>query len=409
MDLHFLTAFGDHVPLSHFKSDDTISALSFTSDGQFLASGDHAGRIVVFRFTEGSNNKNCPMVSFVTQIHAHKSQFDYFRSELSEMKVNSLKWVPRQTLNPLLLTCNSHDVKLWKFNLTTKTTWAENSCAEDEDGVFLDEFIFPTVKHNDMKYSSECVKTYSDIQTEYIMDLQTMPDQRSFLMVDVSCVKLWDIERDVKSVCLCKVSQQEPEIITSGITEKHPQSFVIGDDYGLCRMFDLRQQAEDLNPVFEIDTAMYASKNQQLDGCDSIGSIVFSHDGNYFAARRFGDVQVFDIRNTNMPAAKLDVQWFPGQMEWLVGDDYVKDQFRTTFTPDDKIVTGCYSADFIAWDWKTQTTSRHKAVSSRTPRHPPEPGRDFSKRVTVCEAHPSKEIVAVVSTAALFLFYEPEE
>ena len=396
MDLKLLASFGDHVPLSQFKQDDTIATLAFSSDGQFLASGDQAGRVVVFKLSQPASGTGCPTVSFVTQVHAHKSQFDYFRSELSEMKVNSLKWVPRQALNPLLLTCNSHDAKLWRFNETPKMTWVQPD----------DRYALPTPGQVDLKYTTECVRTFNDIQTEYIVDLQCLPDQRSFLMVDVSCVKLWDIERDVKSVCLCKVSQTEPEITASAIHPNYPSAFLIGDDDGVCRILDMRQQAEDLTPSIQVDTSLHASRNHQMEGCDSVGSTVFSPDGNYFAARRFGDVQVWDIRQTREPAAKLDVQWFPGQMEWLLSEDFVKDVFRTTFTPSGKIVTGCYSADFVAWDWKVGGQAKYKAVSARTPRPPPEPGRDFTKRVTVCEAHPEKEIVAVVSTAALFLFYE---
>ena len=319
------------------------------------------------------------------------------------MKVNSLKWIPRETRNPLLLTCNSHDAKLWRLDTDTSISWSDFDTSQP-----IDTFVFPTVLQTETKYSTECVRTFFDTQIEYIVDLQTMSDQKSFLMVDISCVKLWDIERQINSVCLCKVSQQEPEITTSGIDPHNPSTFIIGDDFGFCKLFDIRQQADDLSPVFEIDTHNFASSTHQLDGCECVGSIAFSPEGNFFAVRRFGDVQIWDTRNVSSPCAKLDVQWFPGKMNWLVEDDYVKDQFRTAFTPKGKVVTGCYSADFVAWDWKTTKTSRHKAVSARTPRPPPEPGRDFSKRVTVCEAHPREEIVAVVSTAALFFFNEPK-
>ena len=399
MELQHLASFGDQVPLSQFKPDDTISTLSFSGDGQFLASGDQAGRVVVFKLSGKLGAGSRPIVSFVTQIHAHKAQFDYFRSELSEMKVNSLKWVPLMTANPLLLTCNSHDAKLWRFGAVPKVSWGQ--IPAENDG-----FVFPSARQADFKYTAACLRTFTDIQTEYIVDLQCLSDQHSFLMVDVSCVKLWDLERDVKSICLCKVSQQEPEITTSAVHDLYPSAFMIGDDYGSCRLYDMRQQAEDLAPIFDINTAAHASKAQQMDGCDSVGSIVFSPCGNFFAVRRFGDCQVWDIRQPSAPAAKLDVHWFPGQMEWLVSDDYVKDQFRTAFMPSGRIVTGCYSADFLSWDWKSGKLNRHKAVSSKTPRPPPEPGRDFSKRVTVCESHPNQEIVAVVSTAALYLFYE---
>ncbi|KAH0789708.1 protein phosphatase PP2A regulatory subunit B [Histomonas meleagridis] len=398
MELEFVAAFGDHVPLSQFKPDDTISTLAFSHDGRFLASGDQAGRVVIFNLNY--TNKNRPTVTFVTQVHAHKSQFDFFRTEISEMKVNSLKWVPRQTLNPLLLSCNSHDAKLWRFNSSPRIVWNTNP---------KDTYIFPIPQRNENKYITECVRTFSDIQTEYIVDLQALSDQHSFLMVDVSCVKLWDIERDVKSVCLCKVSHQEPEITTSAIPSNQPNIFLIGDDNGFCKMYDTRQQAENLSSNFNIDTTKFSFHQQYSEDCSCIGSISFSHNGDNFVIRRFNDLQVWDMRNTNSPIAKLEVQWFPNHMEYLISEYYVKDQFRTAFTAKDKIVTGLYSADYIAWNWKENKTTKHKAVSARTPRPPPEPGRDFSKRVTVCEAHPKNEIVAVVSTAALFFFYEPEE
>ena len=319
------------------------------------------------------------------------------------MKVNSIKWIPRQTNNPLLLSCNSHDAKLWRLSADTIITW--NDFDESQP---IDTFVFPTVLETESRYSAECVRTFSDTQVEYIVDLQSMSDQRSFLMVDISCVKLWDIERQVNPVCLCKVSQQDPEITTSGVDPHNSTTFVIGDDFGICKLYDIRQQAEDLSPIFDIDTQTYAPSSQQLDGCECVGSIAFSPEGNFFAVRRFGDLQIWDVRNVAAPFAKLEVQWFPNKMNWLVEDDYIKDQFRTTFTAGGKVVTGCYCADFVAFDWKVQKTSRHLAASARMPNMPPELGSDFNKRVTVCEAHPTEEVVAVVSTAALFLFYEPE-
>jgi serine/threonine-protein phosphatase 2A regulatory subunit B len=395
-----LAGFGDHVPLTQFKPDDMISTLNFSGDGRFLASGDHAGRVVVFRINPPNPQTGKPTVSFVTQVHAHKAQFDYFRSELSEMKVNSVKWLPKQVLNPLLLTCNSHDAKLWRFNAAPDVAFI----AQEQSSDF---YVFPTKKTSDYKYTAECVRTFTDLQTEYVLDLQCLSDQHSFLMIDVACVKLWDIERDVKSVCLARIGQQEPELTASAIHPTWPFSFLVGDEDGVCKILDLRQQAEDLTPSVEILTTPHANRRQQVDGCNAVSSASFARDGRHFVVRRFGDCQVWDMRAPTAPVAKTDVQWFPGQMDWLVSEDFVKDTFRTSFTKEGKVVTGCYSADFLTWDWAVGTTAKQKAVSTRTPRPPPEPGRDFSKRVTVCEAHPSMEVVAVVSTAALFLFHQP--
>jgi serine/threonine-protein phosphatase 2A regulatory subunit B len=143
-----------------------------------------------------------------------------------------------------------------------------------------------------------------------------------------------------------------------------------------------------------------------MEGCDSIGSALFLNDGNGFIVRRFADLQVWDLRRPNAPVAKCEVQWPADHIAALIAEDVVKDQFRTAITKNDKIVTGCYQNDFISWDWKAGKTVKHKALSPRTPKVSIEGMTDFTKRVTVCEAHPKEEIVAVVSTAALFLFID---
>jgi len=402
MDLQYLASFGDHVPLSQFKPDDTIGALSFSSDGVFLASGDNAGRVVIFQLKNPTAPNGKYTVSFVTQVHAHKACFDYFRSELAEMKINALQWLPVNTLNPKLLTCNSHETKLWALKPTPKNSWTFNPKLP------LDQFLAPNLRSSDKKYSAECVKTFTDVQTEYIVDLQTLSDQRSFIMIDVSCVKLWDVERDVPSVSLFRVSQQQPELVASTFSPQQPSTIVVGDDGGLIRLLDLRSAAEDISVAANMDVRRAIPSERCLDGCESIGSLSFSNDGVHFVARTFGEAQIWDIRNSSKPMTSLQTQWFPGQMEWLSSDDYVKDPFRTAITASGKVVTGLYSADFLSWDWKQGRSCRHRAVSARTPRPPPEPGRDFSKRVTCCAAHPTKEIIAIVSTAALFLFNDKQ-
>jgi serine/threonine-protein phosphatase 2A regulatory subunit B len=338
-----------------------------------------------------------PTVSFVTQVHAHKAKFDYFRSELSEMKVNSVKWLPTKSLCPLLITCNSHDAKLWRFDAAPDIQWIPPQS---------DTFKFPIARQKDHKYAAECVRTFTDNGTEYLLDLHPLSDQHSFLMVDVACVKLWDLERDVPSVSLNRSSQVEPEITCSALHPVWPFSFVVGDDGGRCRILDMRQQAEDLSASVEISCPDHIHRRRQVDGATGINNLCFSQDGHHIGVRLFGDVQVWDIRSLAAPVAKLDVHWFPGQMDWLVSEAFVREPFRTAFTKSGKVVTGCLSADFLTWDWKAGTSQKQKAVSTRTPRPPPEPGRDFTKRVTVCEAARESEIVAVVSTAALFIFHE---
>ncbi|EAX82803.1 hypothetical protein TVAG_481490 [Trichomonas vaginalis G3] len=404
MNLELLASFGDHVSLTQFKADDTISVLAFSQNGQFLASGDQAGRVVIFQLQPPRNANGKTVVSFVNQVHAHKNQFDYFRSELAEPKINSLSWVKSNSLNPLLLTCNSHEAKLWRMNQAAKPTWGPLDTT-----LSADQFTLPSPRQIEIKYTTEHVKTFTDIHTEYLIDVQTLSDQKSFVMVDVGCVKLWDMERSVESVSLFRVPQQNVELTASAVTPTLPSAILIADDAGFAKIIDMRQQAEDPSPSLTFNIKQHTNPKRSVSGCEYVGSVAFSNDGINIVTRTFGEAQVWDVRNPSAPAAQCDVQWFPGQMEWLANDEYTKDIFRTCFTPSGKVVTGNYSADFISWDWKTNEINRHKAVSARTPRTPQDPGRDFSKRVTVCEAHPRHEIVAVVSTAALYLFNAKNE
>jgi serine/threonine-protein phosphatase 2A regulatory subunit B len=268
--------------------------------------------------------------------------------------------------------------------------------------------VLPTPRKVDAKFTSQCLRTFTDLQTEYLVDLQCLFDQRSLLMVDVASVKLWDMERDISPVSLLRVAQNDPELITSAIHSSLQFAFLVADESGHCRIFDLRQQAEDLTPSVDVDTSRFATRDG-VEGSDSVSSVVFTRDGSAFVCRTFGDLQKWDLRQPTQPVAKTDVHWFPNRMEYLVNEDFIKDQFRSAVTPKGRVVSGMYSADFIAWDPATNIKSKHRAISARTKVPPAEPGKDFTKRVTCAEAHPTREIVAVVSTAALFLFMEPDQ
>jgi hypothetical protein len=224
-------------------------------------------------------------------------------------------------------------------------------------------------------------------------------------MIDVAGIKLWDMERDVPSVSLLRVPQSDPELTTSAVHPALTFAVLVADDAGRCRILDMRQQAEDLTASIQVSTARFATR-PPVEGSASVSSVSFTRDAAGFVCRSFGDLQKWDLRQPEKPVAVTDVQWFPTRMEYVVREEFVKDAFKTAVTPAGVVVSGMYSADFLSWDPGSGKKNKHRAVSARTKVPPPEPGRDFTKRVTCAESHPTKPIVAVVSTAALFLFTE---
>lgn len=395
MDLTLIAAFGDQIPLTQFKPSDRIHILSFSHNGAFVASGDEGGRVVVFSVSAVPNHRT--RVQLACQIHAHQSEFDFFRSELSEPKITSMKWLPIESPTPMLLTCNAHDAKLWRLDAQETPNWLPSK------GDTLDTFVPPTAGSVQKKYCGKCVRTFTDIRTEYLVDLQVLSDQRSFLMVDVDGVKLWDMERDVPSVTLCHVGSNDPEIITSAVDPAIPFAFLVADDNGECRILDMRQQSEDLTPSIKVQTAKFGTiKN--AEGAESVGSVSFTGEGTNFIVRTFFDVQKWDIRQTSKPVEVMNVHEYPTRMKWLISEGYTKEQFRTAVMPNGNVVTGTYGIEFLSWDPASDEMRRHRATTARSPPVPVGIGRDFATRVSCAEAHPTKGIVAVVSTAALYLY-----
>lgn len=82
---------------------DLISALQFDKSGNFLASGDRAGRIVLFERASSANEYR-----FYTEFQSHEPEFDYLKSLEINEKINKIEWWANRPVNDsiFLLTTN---------------------------------------------------------------------------------------------------------------------------------------------------------------------------------------------------------------------------------------------------------------------------------------------------------------
>ncbi|KAJ6496016.1 hypothetical protein C8R45DRAFT_1211725 [Mycena sanguinolenta] len=69
---------------------DIISAVSFDATGNFLATGDKGGRVVLFE--RNQSKQRAVEYKFYTEFQSHEPEFDYLRSSEIEEKINKIRW-----------------------------------------------------------------------------------------------------------------------------------------------------------------------------------------------------------------------------------------------------------------------------------------------------------------------------
>lgn len=106
MNLKLLAAFGDLIPEAQLKDGDTIEQLSFSGCDKYVASGDHAGRISVYRIKPTGKTRSPLSFSLATTIQAFSPKFSGALDEQTDPKVTCLQWFPRVDMNPIFVAAN---------------------------------------------------------------------------------------------------------------------------------------------------------------------------------------------------------------------------------------------------------------------------------------------------------------
>ena len=122
---------------------DVLSAVSFSPDGEFLATGDKGGRIVVFqqkagKTTAGKGGSQLAEYGFYSEFQSHEPEFDYLKSLEIEEKINSIRWCRNKGNGLHLISTNDKTIKLWRIYERRNWTISENNLLnnanDDEKG-----------------------------------------------------------------------------------------------------------------------------------------------------------------------------------------------------------------------------------------------------------------------------------
>lgn len=122
-------------PCAPLIAADLISAVEFDGTGDYLATGDHGGRVVLFERLGmpgredgpegmGGGPRGAPHeYRYLTEFQSHEPEFDYLKSLEIEEKINCVRWVRRgggwgegleTPTSHMLLTSNDKTIKLWR-------------------------------------------------------------------------------------------------------------------------------------------------------------------------------------------------------------------------------------------------------------------------------------------------------
>ena len=104
----FAQCFGDKGDIDDITEADIISTDEFDPTGDYLATGDKGGRVVMFERANSSNggSKQGCEYRFHTEFQSHEPEFDYLKSLEIEEKINQICWCKRQNAAHMLLSTN---------------------------------------------------------------------------------------------------------------------------------------------------------------------------------------------------------------------------------------------------------------------------------------------------------------
>ncbi|KAG1453462.1 hypothetical protein G6F46_006861 [Rhizopus delemar] len=423
-DWKFAQCFGDKGDSDNITDADIISTVEFNQTGDYLATGDKGGRIVLFERNE--SKKSCEY-RFYTEFQSHEAEFDYLKSLEIEEKINKIKWCKRQNSAHFLLSTNDKTIKLWKIFDKTLKLVTEHSATPA--AATTNTLRLPKLTHHDTIVAAVSRKVYANAHTYHINSISVNSDGETYISADDLRINLWNLDVSDQSFNIVDIKPANMEELTEVITaaEFHPQHcsmFMYSSSKGTIKLCDMRESAlcDRQAKVFEeVEDPVHRSFFSEI--ISSVSDINFSHDGRYILSRDYLTVKIWDLNMNNKPIQTINIHnQLRSRLCDLYENDYIFDKFECTFSGNDShVMTGSYSNTFHLYDreGKTDITlqadknafrSKHASATKKMPIARNSAANidnmDFSKKVLHSSWHPRENTIAIAATNNLFIFTE---
>ncbi|KAG9393377.1 Protein phosphatase 2A regulatory subunit PR55 [Carpediemonas membranifera] len=423
----FCQVFGDVAQIEDTKEEDIISSIEFSTEGDFLAAGDRAGRVVLFKRAKAvESSRRVVQYRFYTEFQSHEPEFDYLRSLEIDEKINQIRWCHPQPGAQFLLTTNDKTVKLWKIyeRKPKQVATMSTSRAAGPHAVQIPHMI-----SSKSVISATPKRVFNNAHAYHINSLSLSSDGVTFLSADDLRINMWGTERPETAFNVIDIRPPNLDNLVEVITaaECHPgeaATFAYGTSKGVIRLCDLRASAlcDFGSKSFNESTAGQPPKSFYQEIASSISDLHFSKDGKYMFARDFLTLKVWDVAMESRPLHTIPIHdSLKPHLPQLFEQDVIFDKFECAVSPSGShVLTGSYNNNFHIYDRMGRggiciEASRERATRKRgtkTPRTVKGRTRaqglignvDTDRKVLHLGWHPTEQIIAVATLTNLFIY-----
>ncbi|KAJ3625375.1 hypothetical protein Zmor_004280 [Zophobas morio] len=360
-----LQKFGDSLQTEdlsevYYTTADVISAVEFELNGDYLATGDKGGRVVLFNST---SSKMGPIFNFYGEFQSHEPEFDYLKSLEIEEKINSIRWLKKRNLAQFLLSTN----------------------------------VFPR-------------RIYAHAHQYHINSISLNSDDETFLSADDLRINLWHIESNKESFNIVDIKPLNMEELTEVITraEFHPQAchlFAYSTSKGIINLCDMRDSAlcDRNSRVFKLQENTN-SRTFFSEITSSISDLKHSRDGRFLLSRDYLTVKIWDLKKEDKPVETYNIhERLNNNLCELYENDCIFDKFECSWDGSNQsVVTGSYDNIFRVFG-----TKENLELSIESTQRELFSNVNFNKKILHTTWHPAADLIALAAANNLYTFVKP--
>lgn len=355
----FSQCFGDKGDIENITEADIISTVEFNHDGDFLATGDKGGRVVLFERNPSKKKQNCEY-KFFTEFQSHDAEFDYLKSLEIEEKINKIKWLKSYNNSLYLLSTNDKTIKLWKIMERQVKLVSENNLNGNNhlpNNLNISNLKLPKMSLHDKLILAQPKKIYSNAHAYHINSISVNSDQETYLSSDDLRINLWNLGIADQSFNIVDIKPTNMEELTEVITsaEFHPNHcnlFMYSSSKGTIKLSDMRSNSlcDSHSKIFE-EYLDPGSHNFFTEITSSISDVKFSNDGRYIVSRDYMTVKIWDLAMELKPIKTINVhEHLRDRLCDTYENDAIFDKFEVQFSGDNKsVMTGSYNNNFMIY------------------------------------------------------------